>query len=76
MNGSNETEFMQYIAREYMNETRIYGIEPHQFKMYLRQDKNKTWQPLNFLIPYSLVKVEIVTSGGLASYHLFVASST
>ncbi len=42
-NGSNEKEFMQYIAREYMNETRIYGIEPHQFKMYLRQDKNKTW---------------------------------
>ena len=45
--------------------------------MYLRQqDKNKTWRPLNFEIPYSLVKLEIVTSGGLVSYHIFVSSST
>eukprot|EP00347_Sterkiella_histriomuscorum_P015015 403358636 len=78
-------DFMMYIAREYSFDTKIYGIEKQEFSKYLKQRKSrdhnqnnidKTLTPQVFLPQhYSIVKLEIVTSGGISSSHLLVSKS-
>ncbi len=76
---SGHDELMMYLAREYICDTRIYGIEKSEFSKHLKSFRkghlrDQTLSPLCKLSgPYSLVKIEIVTSGGLASHHLFIA---
>ncbi|CDW86677.1 UNKNOWN [Stylonychia lemnae] len=76
-------DFMMYIAREYQSQTKIYGIEKHEYAKFLNQKKfkhskdnkeeSKTIGPVvQIPKPYSLVKFEIVTSGG-TSNHLLVS---
>lgn len=73
---------MMYLAKEQATDTKVYGIDKHEFgkylKIYKRQqrsayDRDRTVEPPTRIpYPFSVMKFEIVTSGGMSSFHLFV----
>mmetsp|Transcript_31797 Transcript_31797/g.31085 ORF Transcript_31797/g.31085 Transcript_31797/m.31085 type:complete len:215 (+) Transcript_31797:990-1634(+) len=67
-------EFFSYIAKEYISQTKIYGIDKAQFQGYLKHHNNSTIldSEVSVPYPYSMLKLEIITSGGQFSYYLFI----
>ncbi len=65
---------MNYLAKEYAT-TKIYGIDKQEFLSKVSTDDLHNQTILSSLVPYpmSVVKIEIITSGGIATNHLFVA---
>lgn len=59
-------DFMRFIAREYSSQTKIYGIEKHEFSKYLKARNNQTLISSSVVVPrpFSMVKIEVITSGG------------
>lgn len=71
-------DFMRFIAREYSSQTKIYGIEKHEFSKYLKARNNQTLISSSVVVPrpFSMVKIEVITSGGHSQFHLFVAKNS
>jgi len=71
-----------YLAKEQSTDTKVYGIDKHEFGKYLKifkrqqrsaYDRDRTVEPPTRIPhPFSVMKFEIVTSGGMSSFHLFV----
>ena len=57
---------MRFIAREYSSQTKIYGIEKQDFQKFLKARNNQTLisSPVAVPKPFSMVKIEVITSGG------------
>lgn len=70
-------DFKMFLAKEYTSQTKIYGIQKSEYSKYIVNKKNQTLKNNTIKVPwpYSIVKVEIVTSGNISSNHLIVVSS-
>lgn len=73
---------MSYLAKEHLSQTKIYGIDKTEFMNFASKKKKSNigdQNTLNLLQgipkPYCMLKIEIVTSGGLSSYHLLVSKA-
>lgn len=57
---------MTYIAKEYASQTKVYGIDKSEFSKYLKNRNNSTLINSEIMTPwpYSMIKLEIITSGG------------
>ena len=67
-------DFYQYLAREYASSTKIYGIDKTKLQEYATTNQNQTIVHSEVLAPYpySLLKIDVITSGGNVSTKLFV----